>query len=206
MITCKYYDECLFKINPYCVTPSYIVDCMIKKRKEEETMENKTLEKVLDMAGSATKLAANLSEAKKEPKPQPYNQTDDNSNKATTGSQTVVVSMEGKKKEPKPIEKHIHEFPESRALTEQECELALKRAQMEYELKKSEQAYFQQACDRDWRHQLEVEKKNERKGKIRGVIACLLAAIGVGGVGYSIYADYRDHKNNATVKTEGDAK
>ena len=85
--------------------------------------KNNTLEKTMDIAGSAIKLAANLSEAKKEPpKPQPFHQTDDNSNKASTGSQTVVVSMDGKKKEPKPVEKHIHEFQELRTLTTEECE------------------------------------------------------------------------------------
>lgn len=161
--------------------------------------KNNTLEKTMDIAGSAIKLAANLSEAKKEPqKPQPFHQTDDNSNKASTGSQTVVVSMDGKKKEPKPVEKHIHEFPEQRSLTSEECDLALKKAQMDYELKKSEQVFTQKFQEREWQHRMEQEKKNEKKGKIRRIIGCILVAVGAGSVGYSIYADYRDNKNKPT--------
>lgn len=166
--------------------------------------KNNTLEKTMDIAGSAIKLAANLSEAKKEPpKPQPFHQTDDNSNKASTGSQTVVVSMDGKKKEPKPVEKHIHEFPEQRALTIEECDLALKKAQMDYELKKSEQIFSQKFQERDWQHKMEQEKKNEKKGKIRRIIGSILVALGAGAIGYSIYADYRDNKNMpAPVETK----
>ena len=166
--------------------------------------KNNTLEKTMDIAGSAIKLAANLSEAKKEPpKPQPFHQTDDNSNKASTGSQTVVVSMDGKKKEQKPVEKHVHEFPEQRALTIEECDLALKKAQMDYELKKSEQVFSQKFMERDWQHQMEQEKKNEKKGKIRRIIGGILVALGAGAVGYSIYADYRDNKNKpAPVETK----
>ena len=172
-------------------------------------MEKNAIEKTMDIAGSAMKIAANLTEAKKEtPKPTPFHQTDDNSNKASTGSQTVVVSMDGKKKEPKPVEKHIHEFPEQRALTSEECDLALKKAQMDYELKKSEQEHNQKWDERAWQHKIEQEKKNEKKGKVRRIIGGFLVAIGAGAIGYSIYADYRDHKNlpapaPAPVATEG---
>lgn len=157
-------------------------------------MENKTLEKVLDVAGSATKLAANLSEPKKEtPKPVPLNQTDDNSNKA---NQNIQIAFDtGKKKEPKPVEKHIHTFPENRPLTTEECELDLKKAEMEYELAKNRQNHLIELDNREWQYKLEQEKKNEKKGKIRRIIGGILVAIGVGTVGYSIYADYRDHKN-----------
>ena len=157
--------------------------------------KNNTLEKTMDIAGSAIKLADNLSEAKQEPpKPQALNQTDDHSNKASTGSQTVVVAMD-KKKDPKPVEKHIHEFPEQRSLTTEECDLALKKAQMDYELKKSEQVFSQKFQEREWQHRMEQEKKNEKKGKIRRIVGSILVALGAGAVGYSIYADYRDNKN-----------
>ena len=165
-------------------------------------MENKTLEKVLDMAGSATKIAANLSESKKETTtktPVPVGDSD-NSNRASTGSQNIQISMDtGKKKEPKPVEKHVHVYPENRALTSEECELDLKKAQMEYDLKIKQEAYFQKSCDREWQRQMELEKKNEKKGKIRRIVGGILIAIGVGGLGYSIYADYRDHKNAANI-------
>ena len=183
-------------------------------------MENKTLEKVLDVAGSATKLAANLSEAKKETtttKPPVLTGDSDNSNRASTGSQNIQISMDtGKKKEPKPVEKHVHTYPENRALTSEECELDLKKAQMEYDLKMKQETYFQKACDRDWQHRMEQEKKNEQKGKIRRIIGGILVAIGVGTVGYSIYADYRDHRNQQVappalpapepVKADGEVK
>ena len=165
-------------------------------------MENKTLEKVLDVAGSATKLAANLSEAKKETtttKPPVLTGDSDNSNKASTGSQNIQISMDtGKKKEPKPVEKHVHVYPENRPLTSEECELDLKKAQMEYDLKIKQETYFQKCCDREWNERLEQEKKNEQKGKIRRIIGGILVAIGVGSIGYGIYADYRDHKNMPT--------
>lgn len=180
-------------------------------------MENKTIEKVINMADSGMKLAANLSEAKKE-KVIPVGDSD-NSNNASTGSQNIQIHMDaGKKKDPKPVEKHIHEFPDNRPMTEAECELALKRAQMDYELKKSEQVYSQKAYDREWQHKLEVEKKNEKKGKIRRVVGSILVAIGAGAIGYGIYADYRDHKNqtaaptpvpetdSSTITGEGDVK
>lgn len=183
-------------------------------------MENKTLEKVLDVAGSATKLAANLSEAKKETtttKPPVLSGDSDNSNKATTGSQNIQISMDtGKKKEPKPVEKHVHVYPENRSLTTEECELDLKKAQMDYDLKMKQEAYFQKCCDRDWQYRLEQEKKNERKGKIRRIIGGILVAIGVGTVSYSIYSDYRSYKNHPAdqkalptpepVKADGEVK
>ena len=133
-------------------------------------MESKTLEKTLDMANSVAKVAANLSEPRKEAKPDNYTHKDDNSNKAQTGSQSVIVAVD-KKKEPKPIEKHIHEFPETRALTSEECELALKKAQMDYELKRRNQDILIKESDREWQHKLEVERKNERKGLIRRIVA-----------------------------------
>ena len=161
-------------------------------------MENNTIEKIIDVTGNMAKAAANLSEIKKEPKPRPISQTDDNSNKASTGSQNVQIHMDsGKRKDPKPVEKHVHVFPENRALTTEECELDLKKAEMEYNLKTKEEEYFQKCCDRDWQHRLEVEKKDEKKGKIRRVIGGILVAIGAGCIGYGIYADYRDNKNKS---------
>lgn len=182
-------------------------------------MENNMLEKTMDTLGNVTKIAANLSEAKKTTEKavpvRPLNS--DDSNNAQTGNQSVNIKVESghKAKEPKPVEKHIHEFPENRPLTSEECELALKKAQMDYELKKSEQVHYEKVDDREWLHRLEVEKKNERKGKIRRVVAGILCALGAGAVGYSVYADYRNGKfkttapklpTEATVKADGDVK
>ena len=208
---CPYQNDCKMYNALFCDGP-FSIGCYIRKGKDEEKMENNTLEKVLNMADSATKLAANLSEAKKESaKPRP--QTDDNSNKASTGSQSVNIHMDtGKKKEPKPVEKHIHEFPENRPLTEQECDLALKKAQMEYELNKEKQAHLIRMDNLEWQHQLEKEKKEERKGRIRKIVGGILIAIGAGGLGYSFYKDYKNQKNRPAlpaatpVKAEGDVK
>ena len=179
-------------------------DCTIyMKRKDEEKMENSTLEKVLDVASGAAKVAANLSEKKDIPKTVPLNnwsrtrkQTDDNSNKATTGSQSVIVSLDnGKKKDPKPVEKHVHTYPENRPLTAQECELDLQKAKMDYELEKQRQDHIFTMDRQQWQYKLEQDKKNERKGTIKRVIGGILIALGIGVTGYSIYADYRGHKN-----------
>ena len=166
----------------------------------------------MNVLENVTKIAANLSEAKKETS-KPQTRNSDDSNNASTGSQNIQIHMDaGKKKEQKPVEKHIHEFPENRALTEQECELALKKAQMEYELKKSEQEYSIKVDQRNWAHKLEVEKKNEKRNRIRNIVAGIIGAISVGGICYGIFADYRDHKRcSATprlpepepVKTDG---
>lgn len=156
-------------------------------------MENKTLEKVLDVAGSAAKVAANLSE-KKEPQNIPLGDSD-NSNNASTGSQNIQIHMDaGKKKEPKPVEKHIHEFPENRSLSEIECQVAMKKAEMDYDIRKSDQVFQQKALDREWEHRLEVERKNEKKGKIRRIIGGILVAVGASAIGYSIYSDYRSNR------------
>ena len=192
--------------------PKDYADCDIYK--EEKGMENKSinLEKVLDVANSGMKLAANLSEGKKEKTPTPPN---DNSNSATSGNQNVQIHMDTGKKNTKPVEKHIHEFPESRSLTTEECELALKKAQMEYELEKSKQDHIVEVDNRTWEHQLEVERRNERKSTFRGIIACIFGAGGIGAVGYSIWRDLRSDKaartNNAipaqtTAKAEGEVK
>ena len=174
-------------------------------------MENKTLDKVLDVAGSAAKVMANMSETQKK---LPIGDSD-NSNNASTGSQNIQIHMDSgrKSKETKPVEKHIHTFPEQRALTTEECELDLKKAQMEYDYKLVQEKYFQKVDEREWLHKLEVEKKNERKRKIRNIIFGVFAAVGVGAFGYSCYCDYRGNKaatgspkalpQTSTVKSEG---
>lgn len=178
-------------------------------------MENKTLEKTLDTLGNVTKLAANLSEVKPA-KVTPLHQSDDNSNKATTGTQSVNVVLDtGKKKEQKPVEKHIHTFPEQRPLTNDECQLDLQKAQMDYELQKSQQLFQQRVADREWQHHLEQEKKAERKGKIRNIIIGCFAVLGIGGFGYSMWLDYKRGNTQqapkalpetSVVKTEGEVK
>ena len=208
---CPYFEKTCKTQYPYlndkgftCAYPYMYELCHYyneQKRKDEETMDNKTIEKTLDMAGNISRIAANLSEPKKE-NPKPYNQSDDNSNNASTGTQSVNIALDtGKKREPKPVEKHIHTFPENRSLTSEECELDLKKAQMQYELQKTQQAH-QIECDKlNWKHQIEQERKAEKHAKICRIFGGILVAAGLTGLGYSIYADYRDHKSGAAAQT-----
>lgn len=168
-------------------------------------MGMETLEKTMEFAGNAMKLAANMTDKKIEVvnhnTKDPKKLTDDNSNKASTGAQTVVVSMDGKKKDPKPIEKHVHTFPETRPLTTEECELDLDKAKMEYELRKSELEYSIEKDKREWQYHIEQERKNERKGVFRRFIGGVLVALGVGAVGYGVYTGIRDAKNQQNTPT-----
>ena len=159
-------------------------------------MESKTLDKVLDVAGGIAKATANLSEAT----PKHSKEKTETSSNASTGSQNIQIHMAPEKQVIKPVEKYIQKFPESRPLTPEECELALKIAQMNHGLQSDKQLYFERVTDREWAHKLEVERKNERKRKIRGIIGGLFAALGVGVIGYSVYSDYRGSKNQAMVK------
>lgn len=159
-------------------------------------MEKKTAEKALDLVSNTMKVAANFT---KEPEPKHIPVGDsDNSNNASTGMQSVNVMLDTKKP-PKPIEKHIHTYPENRPLTSEECELDLKKAQMEFQLKRDEHDFIEKVSDREWKHQLEVEKKNEKKGRIRRVIGGIVGAICVTTVGYCIWSDYRDNKTGSVA-------
>lgn len=160
-------------------------------------MENKTMEKILSMADSATKLAANMSESKKE------TVAPDNSNNAATGNQSVMIKVNDDKPSLPPVEQHIHpiEFPENRPLTFDECDLALKKFEMDHQLQMSIQTQTAKEHDREWAHKLEVEKKNEKKGKIRRIFGGLLVAAGIGGIGYSLFTDYRNTKNKTVTTT-----
>lgn len=168
-------------------------------------MANIDAGKMMDTLGNVTKLAANLSEAQKTPRM--VSSSTDDSNNAATGNQTVQISVEGsgKRKDLKPIEKHIHTFPEARALTDQECDLAWKKAMLDADIQKAQMAYDQRVCDRQWQHKLEQEKKAERKRKIGGIIAAVCGALGVGCFGYAVYCDYRDSKNAAAAGTTASA-
>ena len=161
--------------------------------------KNTVVEKTLETLSNATKVAANLSEVSK--KPAGDNKSD---SKASTGNQSVQVHIgdpNKKTKEPRPIEKHVHTFPELRALTPEECELDLKKAQMEYDLVKTEQAYTQKASDREWQHKMEVEKANAKKRTVRRIIAGIVGVFGISCIGYSIWSDNRNNKNTTVNQT-----
>ena len=149
-------------------------------------------EKTIELANNVTKLAANLSE-KPEPKKDIY--SNDTQSKASTGSQNIQIHMGDDKEKKPPIEKHIHTFPNGRALTSEECALDLKKAQMEYDLRKTEQNYAMKINEREYQHRLEQEKKAEKRAKFGRIVGGILAACGLAGISYCIYSDYRDSKN-----------
>lgn len=191
--------------------------------------KNNNMQKITETLGDAMKLAANLSEATKNTKPVvPDNSNNSNPNQ-TVQIQIADPGKHEKEKEPpkvihqKPVT-HIHkDFPDSRALTDKECELALQKAKMANELEQQRMQYRQYQDELDRRERKEREEyerkqaeerriRNEKKARIRGIIGACLAALGVGVVGYSVYTDNRDRRRMAcaggpngqsTIKVEG---
>lgn len=178
---------------------------------------------VVDTLGDALKLAANLSESAKDYKP------NDNSNSAQTNpNQTVQIQMTpapAKEEEKKPMvirEKpvtHIHkEFPDNRALTDAECNLALEKAKMENDIKRREMEYRQMMDEITRRDRLAKEEqerkdreerriRNEKRSKRRAIVAGIFGAVIAGLTGYSMYKDYKAMNGSCNfVKGEGDVK
>lgn len=174
--------------------------------------------KITETLGDAVKLAANLTEAKKDKKDEDICTT-----QQSNPNQTVQIQMthpeKTEKKEPVIIhekpETHIHkEFPDERALTDAECDLALKKAQMEYELKLKQMEHDnyifeedrvdrikREALDRKEREEKRI--RNEKKAKVRTIVGGIFAALGIGAIGYAMYTDYRDHKQPSVISAEG---
>lgn len=176
------------------------------------------MEKTVDVSkltntfSDAVKLAANLTEAAKERKN--MESISDNSNNSTQNpNQQVQIHIGDQEKDKKPVvihekpETHIHkDFPEGRSLTDKECELALAKAKMENERKLLEMDYQKAKYEQERRDRLlkeaqereDKEKrriKNEKRAKVRNVIAAIVGVLGAVGIGYSIYADNRDYRN-----------
>ena len=173
---------------------------------------------VVDTLGDALKLAANLSEAKKD--------TDNSSGSQSNPNQTVQIQMAPAKEEenkPKVIREkpvtHIHkEFPDNRALTDAECNLALEKAKMENVMKRREMEYRQYTDDITRRDRLAKEEqerkdreerriRNEKRSKRRAIVAGIFGAVIAGLTGYSMYKDYKTMNGSCNfVKGEGDVK
>ena len=180
--------------------------------------KNINMGKITETLGDAVKLAANLSEATKK---DPMRNISDNSNNTQSNpNQTVQIQISDKEKETadkKPViirekpETHIHhDFPEGRALTDKECELSLKKAEMENRLKEKEMEYQSYREDQERHDRLiheEQERKereerrirNEKRAKVRGIVVACLAALGIGVIGYSVYKDSKNGGGNATI-------
>lgn len=184
-------------------------------------MENKIdVNGVVDTLGDALKLAANLSEAKKD--------TDNSSASLSNPNQTVQIQMTPMPKEedqkPKIIREkpvtHIHkEFPDNRALTDAECNLALEKAKMENDIKRREMEYRQMRDDISRRDRLAKEEqerkdreerriRNEKRSKRRAVVAGIFGAVIAGLTGYSMWKDYKSMENGqcGCIHGEGEVK
>lgn len=166
--------------------------------------------------GDAIKLAANLSESVKDKK-DISSYPDNNSISSTNPNQQVQIHIgenDSKKKEEPVIihekpETHIHkDFPDDRSMTDKECDLALEKAKMENNLK-IEQLKFEQykydiermdRLDREEKKRkddIERRKRDEKKAKIRGIIGGVLAVLGAGYFGYSVYRGNRYYRTGA---------
>lgn len=191
--------------------------------------KNISVEKITETLGDAVKLAATLSEATKKDSNMQRLSDDSNNNQSNPNQQVQIHIGEQErnkdKEKEKPIiihekpETHIHkDFPDDRPLSDKECDLALEKAKMDNALKNKELEYKQYREEqerRDRRLREEVERKekeaqrvkNEKKAKVRGIIASALGIIGAIGVGYSIYRDNRnkgtDMANSTVINGEG---
>lgn len=186
-----------------------------------ENIKNESKQKFSETLGDAMRLSANLSELVKGRNDdilRPRN-SDDSNTAASNPNQQVQIHIgdpENKKKEEPVVihekpETHIHkEFPDERALSDKECELALAKAKMEQEYKIREMEYNQYKYDQERQDRLarEAQKrkddeekriKNEKKAKVRRIIGAVVAIFGAGYLGYSVY---RDHRNNGTVQMD----
>lgn len=171
--------------------------------------------KITNTLSDAVKLAANLSENAKEKKDMQHISDDSNNNQSNPNQQVQIhIGEQDSKKKEEPVvihekpETHIHkEFPDDRALSDKECDLALAKAKMENDYKNKELEYRQYRAEQERRDRIakeELERKDreerrireEKKAKIRGIIGAVLGVLGAAGLGYCIYSDARANKSN----------
>ena len=174
--------------------------------------------KITNTLSDAVKLAANLSENVKEKKDMQHISDDSNNNQSNPNQQVQIhIGEQDSKKKEEPVvihekpETHIHkEFPDDRALSDKECDLALAKAKMENDYKNKELEYRQYRAEQERRDRIakeELERKDreerrireEKKAKIRGIIGAVLGVLGAAGLGYCIYSDARSNKSGAIM-------
>ena len=168
---------------------------------------------VVDTLGDALKLATNLTSSNL-----PH-VSDESVTTVNKPNQTVQIQVKGdnEPKEHKPViirekkETHIHkDFPETRTLSDKECELAMEKIRLENALKVQEMEYQKQREEQERRDRtareaqarqdrIVSEAKQEKRNKIRAIITAVMVAIGGVGVGYKIYTDNKNKTNNIVV-------
>lgn len=139
---------------------------------------------IVEGLNNVTKLAANMTAPKKE-------ETKMDSKSSCGGNNINIKLGDDEKKEPqKIVEEHIHEFPENRAMTDAECNLALKRADMEYRLKEERLRQDIINEEREYKMKQDKAERAAKRGKIRDIIGGICAVLGIGAVGYGVYKYY----------------
>lgn len=175
------------------------------------------LSKMMDTFGDTMKVAANLTDVVKKDTPKTSDENNSKASNTSNPNQTVQIQIadEGRKKdEPVVIhekpETHIHkDFPDNRALTDKECELALQKAKMENELKtrQMELNSYREEIERKDRLAREAQERkdaeerrirNEKKGKVHMIFGGIVAALGAGLIGYSIWSDSKKPAGSGT--------
>lgn len=134
----------------------------------DTNINGNVIQKSLETVANVTKMAANLSESKKNDQKR-ENRSEYRGGNTTQQphTQTVEVKVGGDTGNQKPqvIEKrpetHIHKhFPDNRALTEDECKLEKFRIEMEYAEKDKERQHIILMADKSFQQQLEKERKD----------------------------------------------
>ena len=175
------------------------------------TMNGHDLQKGIETVANLTKLAANITDPNKQPKPQKQTtQKAESTNQPHTQTVEVKVGDQGEGKKPvivkEKTETHIHKhFPDNRSLTDAEVELEKYRLDLEYAEKDKERAERMELEQyaRKEREKLEekareaAEKRAEQNEKTRKrllILGSVMAGIGLVGTGYYLYTDSRRNR------------
>lgn len=170
------------------------------------SMDQDNLNKVMEIASNASKVAANLTNGSKH-QPQ-EKKVQENMNQPHTQTVEVKVGEQGNSQKPMILkeksETHIHKtFPDNRELNEKECEIEKLRLQNEHELKMKELEFRMRQEEenrRERKERIEYERKEaeRRREKDRkfmrrlGIGAAVLAVAGVGISAFDIYTNSRN--------------
>jgi hypothetical protein len=172
-------------------------------------MDANVFGKALDAVNTMGKVAANLTENKKQSAPQNNPPKQDKTNTNQPHTQTVEVKVGDPDRKEKPVvvheknETHVHKaYPDGRALSKDECEVEKIRINTAHENNKEEREY-QLTLERERRAERREREEYERGERERRLaekkksdrrfwtIFGIFAAASMVGIGYCLYTDYR---------------